>query len=42
MQYTNTQQVELEAQAAAKANEVIQRILGDINGAVKYIVDGKD
>lgn len=34
--------IQLEAQTAAKANEAIQRILGDINGAVKYIIDGKD
>jgi hypothetical protein len=41
-QPTNMWQIQLEAQAAAKANEVIQSILADINGAVKYIIDGKD
>jgi nucleoporin NUP42 len=34
--------VQLEAQFAAKANEAIQRILADVNGAIKYIIDGKD
>lgn len=38
----HTLQVQLEAQTAAKANEAIQRILADVNGAVKYIIDGKD
>jgi len=37
-----TLQVQLEAQTAAKADEARQRILADLNGAVKYIVEGKD
>jgi nucleoporin NUP42 len=39
---THTSQIQLEAQFAAKANEAIQRILADVNGAIKYIIDGKD
>ena len=42
IQPTDNTQAQLESQSLTKANEAIQRILGDINGAVKYIIDGKD
>ncbi|OQO05188.1 hypothetical protein B0A48_08208 [Cryoendolithus antarcticus] len=39
----NTQQaIAQEAQAAAKSNEAVQTILKDVDGAVKYIIAGKD
>ncbi|KAK6443533.1 hypothetical protein LTR95_000360 [Oleoguttula sp. CCFEE 5521] len=39
----NTQQaIAQEAQAAAKSNEAVQTILKDVDGAVRYIIAGKD